>query len=363
MKILFLTPYPLNNAPSQRFRFEQYFELLSKQGYYYQVQSFLDAKNWRLFLISGTSLVRIVAILKGFLKRIIILFSVPSYDFIFIHREVAPVGPPVFEWLIAKVFQKKIIYDFDDAIWLTDRINESWIFRIIKWRSKVKFICQWSYRISCGNDYLGTYASQFNDKVIYNPTTIDTKSHHNPELYKKNSNQLTIGWTGSYSTLKYLLNLESVFEQVEQKFPFIQFIIIADKPPQLNLKSIAFLPWSLQSEITDLAKIDIGVMPLPDDEWSKGKCGFKALQYMSLQIPVVASPVGVNTLIIEHGSNGLLASSEEEWVLYLTQLILDEALRINLGKNGREKVIKSFSIDSNSENFVSLFKVQGKTNP
>jgi glycosyltransferase involved in cell wall biosynthesis len=196
---------------------------------------------------------------------------------------------------------------------------------------------------------------KFNAHVICNPTTVDTEDLHNLEFYTNKSRPVTIGWTGSHSTLKYLLSLESVFKQLEQKFPALQFIIIADKPAQLRLKSMTFLPWSLQSEINDLSKIDIGVMPLPDDEWSKGKCGFKALQYMALQIPVVASPVGVNTVIIDHYENGLLASTEEEWFLFLSQLISHEEQRIHLGQNGRKKVIKSFSMKSNSENFMRLF--------
>ena len=106
---------------------------------------------------------------------------------IFIHREVAPVGPPVFEWIISKIFKKKIIYDFDDAIWLTDRKDESWILETLKWRSKIQSICRWSYKVSCGNEYLCDYARQFNERVFYNPTTIDTGNLHNPSLYKIDS--------------------------------------------------------------------------------------------------------------------------------------------------------------------------------
>jgi len=355
MKILFLVPYPIHEAPSQRFRFEQYFGILSKQGYSYQIQSFLEPKNWRLFFRAGNPLARAVALLKGFSKRFFVLFRIISFDFIFIHREVTPIGPPVFEWLIAHVFRKKIIYDFDDAIWLTDRTNESRTLRVLKWRSKVKAICRWSYRVSCGNNYLVLFAQQFNSNVIHNPTTIDTEGLHNPKDRIKKNNFVTIGWTGSHSTVKYLSYLETVVQHLEKIFPALQFIVIADKPPQLNLSSISFIPWSRQHEMSDLCKIDIGIMPLPDDEWSKGKCGFKALQYMALNIPVVASPVGVNVQIVDHGLNGFLAASKEEWVHRLLQLIEDEQLRYTMGQQGREKVIRNYSVNSNVYNFLTLF--------
>src|SRR5690606_29515632 len=149
-KILFLVPYPLQESPSQRFRFEQYFGQLQQQGYRYKVQSFLNSDNWRAFFRPGNIITKAVALLSGFCKRIFIVLPSPMYDFVFIHREVTPVGPPVFEWLLAKVFRRKIIYDFDDAIWLTDRPDESWFFKLVKWRSKVASICSWSIKVSCG---------------------------------------------------------------------------------------------------------------------------------------------------------------------------------------------------------------------
>src|SRR5688500_1091441 len=122
------------------------------------------------------------------------------YDFVFIHREVSPLGPPIFEWILAKVLKKNIIYDFDDAIWLTDRHDESLVFRLLKWRSKVDLICRWSHKVSCGNEYLCRFAANFNNNVVYNPTTIDTENLHNPSFFKQPSGHLdkiTIGWTGS----------------------------------------------------------------------------------------------------------------------------------------------------------------------
>lgn len=356
MNILFLVPYPLKESPSQRFRFEQYFEFLSKEGHIWTTQSFLDSHNWRLFFKIGKPHKKALTLLKGFGKRIVILFQLHRYDMVFVHREVTPVGPPVFEWIISKVFRKKIIYDFDDAIWLTDRNNEPWWLSLIKWRSKVKKICQWSHRVSCGNEYLRNYAHQFNTNTIYNPTTIDTSRLHT--LASKsgiNKERITIGWTGSHSTLKYLDALVPVISRLEKKY-LIRFLVIADRQPYLPLSTMEFRPWNPETEIEDLRDIDIGIMPLPDDEWSKGKCGFKALQYMALEIPTVAANVGINPSIIEHGVDGFLATTDREWEECLVSLISDSDLRTSLGKNGRVKVIQRYSVDSNVKVFLSLFE-------
>lgn len=355
-KVLFLVPYPLQESPSQRFRFEQYFQLLEKHGIQFSVQSFLDSHNWQIFFKSGHIPSKIFALLAGFTKRLVALLKAPFYHFIFIHREMTPAGPPLFEWILAKILKKKIIYDFDDAIWLPDGAPESRLVNFLKWRNKVTSICKWSYKISCGNEYLSSYARKYNTHVLYNPTTIDTL-RHNPDNHQKSPNRhIVIGWTGSHSTLKYLTELESVLQRLESQFPMVIFMVIANRKPDLKLNTLHYVPWKKKNEIPDLLLMDIGIMPLPNDEWTKGKCGFKALQYMALEIPVVASAVGTNSKIIDDGDNGFLCTSSEEWGNALTKLIQDETLRKYMGKQGRKKVIERYSVTSNSSNFLLLFE-------
>jgi glycosyltransferase involved in cell wall biosynthesis len=358
MKILFFIPYPLKESPSQRFRFEQYFSHIRAHGHSFDTLSFLSKNNWQIFYRQGFIFQKFLALLSGFLKRFASLFRVPLYDFVFIHREMAPVGPPVFEWIIAKVLRKKIIYDFDDAIWLTDKLGESTLFSIIKWRSKVKYICRWSYKISCGNDYLQKYALLFNSNSIINPTTVDTEFEHNPSLVHSQAKKeyITIGWTGSHSTLKYLTSIVPCLQKIQQIYSGVEFLVIADKKPALNLKSLNFICWNKETEIQDLASIDIGIMPLPDDEWAKGKCGFKAIQYMSLNIPSIVSDVGVNSTIVDHNINGFLCRTQDDWFLYIDRLLRDENLRHKMGRQGRQKIIDHYSVFSNSSNFLNLFE-------
>jgi glycosyltransferase involved in cell wall biosynthesis len=272
-----------------------------------------------------------------------------KFNYVFIHRETAPLGPPIFEWIIAKILRKKIIYDFDDAIWLTDQQGR--ISNHIRCFWKVAKICNWAYKISCGNRYLANYAKQFNPNVIVNPTTIDTNHHQKSNALHTNSLPV-IGWTGSHTTLKYLDPLIPTLKKFEHEF---KLIVICNHNPAYNLANYQFITWDTEQEVKALQSIDIGIMPLPNDPWSKGKCGFKALQYMALAKPVVISPVGVNTEIINDQINGFLAASEGEWQKAIKALLLDKKLRVAIGLAGYQTLQNLFSKKSNEANFLSLF--------
>lgn len=355
-KVIVLCPYPFNTAPSQRFRFEQYINQAVANGIDLDLKPFFTKKAYMQFSQSGNFFSKITAFVSSYLRRLMILLRVPKYDFVFIHREATPAGPPVIEWFISVLLKKKIIYDFDDAIWLSDNTAESHLEKVLRWRHKVGWICKQSYKVSCGNAYLAAYASQFNAHVNINPTTIDTEGLHNPSNRPiETQERISIGWTGSRSTLKYLEALEPMLNDLQRRQPF-RFVVIADRQPQVQVRNLQFYQWSEETEIQDLQRVDIGIMPLPSDEWTKGKCGFKALQYMALEIPAVVSPVGVNTEIVEDGVNGFVCSTNQEWLMKLERLILDRDLRRRLGHNGRRKVQTLYSVEANTSNFLSLFQ-------
>ncbi len=363
MKILTLTPYPPNEAPSQRFRFELFFKHLDTSQIKIETQSFISLTEWKALYAEKRVGSKFLSVFNGFLRRIIVLFKVSQYDFIFIHRELTPFGPPIFEWIIAKVLKKKIIYDFDDAIWLPDQNIESSIWKWLKWRSKVASICKWSYKVTVGNEYLADFTREYNENVVVVPTVVDTGVHFKAYLPVRQEISLPtgqaerqiIGWTGSHSTLQYLDLILPSLQQLEKEIDF-EFRVIANKDPKLPLKNYSFIPWNKESEIKDLATLDIGVMPLPDDEWSKGKCGFKLIQYLALEVPAVSSPVGVNTDIIQHDETGFLASTTEEWTESLRKLLKDGSLRAEMGKKGRALIEKNYSVQSQKNNFLGLFK-------
>ena len=198
----------------------------------------------------------------------------------------------------------------------------------------------------------------YNSKVVVNPTTIETEQYHNPDRskLKLRTDKVIIGWTGTHSTLKYVDEIIPVIQSLEQAYPVL-LRIISDRKPQLKLSNVEFIKWKKETEIEDLLSFDIGIMPLSDDDWARGKCGFKALQYMALKIPCLASDVGVNSEIIQNGVNGYLCSSKEEWEAALVELIQNKGVRASLGEAGRRSVQERYSVTSNSSNFFSLTKL------
>jgi glycosyltransferase involved in cell wall biosynthesis len=353
-KILFIAPYPFDEAPSQRFRFEQYFAFLKENNFEIVFSPFLDHKTWRTLYSEGKVLRKMIGVVKSFLKRLTLLFTLYKYDYVFIHREASHVGPPVFEFLISKVFRKKYNYDFDDAIWLPNYSETNARFHRLKAYWKVRYCIKWAGSITAGNDYLANYARKFNSNVQVIPTTIDTENHHNLKTdYQQD--KLIIGWTGTHTTMHYLDYIIPVIKELEQKYDF-EFLVISNEAPAYPLKSLRFLKWKRETEIADLARISIGVMPLEMDIWSEGKCGFKGLQYMALGIPALMSPVGVNTQIISHTENGFLVIKLEDWKNQLEVLLTDIDLRKRIGAAGKKTIDERYSVNSNQSKYLSLFQ-------
>ena len=353
-KILFIAPYPFDEAPSQRFRFEQYFNLLQSNGYEIKEVPFLDHKGWNALYKNGSTFQKIMAILRAFGRRFLLMFKIRKYDFIFIHREASMVGPACFEWFIAKVLRRKFIYDFDDAIWLPNYSESNARFHRLKMYRKVNKVMKYADRIIVGNDFLKAYANRFNENVQIIPTTIDTTQVHN---IKANPDQepIVIGWTGTHTTTNYLEPILPVLDELAKTHSIV-FHVISNLPPDFDRPYLQFVKWNKDNEIVDLAKFNIGIMPMEESEWTLGKCAFKGLQYMALEIPAVLSPVGMNTEILEHGKSGFLCSNQDEWLETLTLLIEDKSLRCKIGEEGRKVVLEKYSLNAFSKQYLNLFE-------
>ena len=352
-KIHFWVPYPQRSAPSQRFRVEQYLPYLSRNSFSYTVLSFLDANTWNVLYKKGYRAKKFSGMVIGFLRRIGHLFQSVSADYIFILREASPAGPPVFEWLLAKIFRKKIIYDFDDAIWIPGGEKASWPKRFFKAAWKVKYIIRWSYKVACGNEFLCSYARNFNQNVFLLPTVFDMEKSKNTRRAENDQKRIVVGWTGSHTTLHNLEEVEQTIGELKKEIDF-DFLIISNKPPEWNF-DFMYKQWELETEQEDLLKMHIGIMPLKQGPWFEGKCGFKLIQYHACRIPAIASPVGVNGLITLHNRTGFIAGNKEEWKACLKKLISDASLRSAMGKAGRDHVEKNYSLHSLFPRFVSLF--------
>ena len=353
-RILFVVPYPLHKAPSQRFRVELYEPVLNEAGVEYHIAPFMDENTWNIIYKKGSLIKKTIGIVISYFKRLLLLLSVAKYHYIFIHRESMPLGPPIFEWICAKLLRKKIIYDFDDAIWIPNTSAENKLAGWFKAFWKVKYICKWAYKIAAGNDFLCEYARKYNDNVVLLPTCVDTQNGHGKTKEYVDNKKPIVGWTGSHSTLFYLDEITPIIAELQKEMEF-DFWVIADKKPELELLNWTFIKWNETTEQDDLLNIDIGIMPLKRDAWSEGKCGFKLIQYLASGIPAIADPIGVNSIIIEDGVNGFLCDNKEEWKEKLKLLLTDPSMRKSFGKNGRMRIEENYSVQSQKETFLSLF--------
>ena len=341
-KILFLTLHRPSRSPSQRFRFEQYIPYLEANGFRCYWSFLLNQKDDKEYYKHGNIISKADILIRSWNKRYKEIKRIEKYDLLFIQRECFMLGTSFFERQFSK--HSKIIYDFDDAIWLKNVSEANKQFSFLKNPDKIASIIKISQLVIAGNKYLASYAKNFNNNVKVIPTTIDTSNHHAARKKHKNKHTIVIGWTGSNTTLKYLFLLNDTIKKLN-KDKKIEFVVISDKKPNLDWMNLKFIPWNKKTEIEDLLRIDIGVMPIPNTKWAKGKCGFKILQYQALGIPPIASPIGVNSAIIQDGENGFLANTTEEWVEKISLLIEDAELRNKMGKKGRQTVEEKYSVE------------------
>lgn len=355
LRILILAPYPPGQAPSQRFRFEHYLEELENRGHSYKYQSFWDERTWAILYQPGQKLGKIWGLLKGYLRRCLLLFELSAYDRVYIHREVAPLGPPFFEWCIAKLWRKRIIFDYDDAIWLPNTSQQNKIAAALKWHKKTASICSWAWRVSAGNTFLCDYARQAGAsdcRLI--PTVVDTQGRHN-RLQNQRTTKAALGWTGSHSTLPYLEVLRPVLQKLAEEYEF-DFYLICNSPPEKPYPNMRFIQWREEREIEDLLLFHIGLMPLEDTPWAKGKCAFKAIQYMALGIVPLLSPVGANTELVEEGKTGFFCQEPEQWLCRLKELLNSPELRQTLGQAARKGIELAYSVASSKEAFFQILE-------
>lgn len=351
-KVLLLTLHRSNRSPCQRFRFEQYIPFLKENGYEFEWSYLLNKEDDRQFYKPGQYFKKFQILAKSTTKRLGEIFSGKKYDILFVQRECYMLGTSFFEKQFTK--KGKMIFDFDDSIWLANVSNANKSLAFLKNSNKTKEIIEVSDMIFVGNQYLATYALQFNDNVKVIPTTIDTINLHNRLKEHSEKEYITIGWTGTHSTLKYLEAIEDQLFQISNMHK-VKFLVISDRKPKFRKIKVEFRKWNLVTEIDDLLSMDIGIMPLTQNEWTRGKCGFKILQYLSLGIPAVASPVGVNKQIIQNKFNGFLVQTDKDWVLYLSSLITNKSMREEMGKKGRNSIIQNYSVEAYKNKYLQFF--------
>ncbi len=363
IRVLAISPIPEEGAGC-RFRIAHYIPYLEENGFDVTLNTLFTTEFFR-FVYKPGHLARKTAVFAGLaLKHLWALHRVPQYDVIFIYREILPVGPAVVEWLLSMPGCPPIVFDFDDAIFLPSVSEANRLIAALKTPGKVATIVRRSTQVVVGNDYLGAYARQFNPAVTVIPTSVDTtkftpaSGSRTPDPGSRIPDPAlpVVGWIGSPTTASYIRGLAPVLQRVAAQHPFVLNVSGTGEPVTMPGVRVDNPEWKLSSEIELFRNCDIGVYPLVDDAWAKGKCGFKAIEFMACGVPVVASAVGVNREIIEDGVNGFLATTDNEWVEKLGRLIADPALRARFAAAGRRTIEERYSLHVNAPRLADVLR-------
>jgi len=324
MRVIFLTH---SSDQGHRFRVEQYFPILKAHG--------IEPK-WQPFF--GT-----------FGERLALYQDLPSYDVVCIQRRLFS----LYEFHHIRQRSKKVLFDLDDAIMY--RSSGSFVpYSFSRW-IKFRWMVKGSDVITVGNEFLRGEVLKVNPEkeVVLVPTCIDTSLY--PKKKKvSDAPECILGWIGTKGNLKYLEKLEPVFKRIRQRFPHVRLKIVSNDFMDCFSIPVTRKTWRLEDENEDLISFDVGLMPLSDDLWSRGKCGLKMIQYLSVGVPVVCTPLGINRDIVRDGQNGFWAMTPAEWTSRLAQLIEDPDLRQRMGLRGIETVEKEYSLTVTSEKFLKV---------
>ena len=326
--VLFLTSG--RRAPSSRFRVLQYLDLLRNDGWTATVAPCLPDKfashhEWPGgFLADGLLTAAKVA------SRVWSAFKAPSHEIVYLERELIPYVCPEPEQFV-RLFNSSIIFDFDDALYLNYPADDNPIPALLKM----------SEAVIAGNEILGTWAISHTDRVWVLPTAIDTDRY---AVRDPGGDGTLLVWTGSWSNLKYLETIAPALAATAKIHPKLRLRIVCDKRPKKDLGiPIEFVPWTEEGEVDAVRTADIGLMPLANDEWCLGKCGYKLLQYMSCGLPSVASPWGIVSDMLDAGRCGLPAQDLEEWTSNLDLLVRESTYRREIGLSARDHAERIYS--------------------
>lgn len=351
VRILFFTKYGTLGA-SSKYRSYQYIPYIENNKINVEISElFTNADLERLYNKGSYGFISLV---KAFFRRIYSLLFIAKYDLIIIEYELFPYFPPIFEFVL-KVLGKKYIVDYDDAIFHNYDLNPNFFIRFFV-KNKIGKVIKNASAVITGNQYLFDYASMWNNNVRIIPTVLDVTKYDSSLSYKEHDD-FVIGWIGSPSTSKYLLNMRDVFQLLNTNgYLFRLKFIGADKSLKKNFTDLdaEWIEWNENTEVKEIKSFSVGIMPLEITPWTKGKCGFKLIQYMACEIPVIATPVGINKEIVIHGKNGFLAETVYEWYDSILKLMENKELRKIMGVKGKKIINEKYSLEKTSSVYLDV---------
>jgi glycosyltransferase involved in cell wall biosynthesis len=333
---------------SSRVRFYQYQPYLESNGIkVYNAPLLDDDYVHRLYNGKRADLSKIFL---AYIRRILWLARARSFDLIWLEKEIFPWLPAWGEQIISRLHIPYVV-DFDDAIFHRYDLHSSPLIRTLLGKS-VDNVMRHATTVVVGNDYLGERARHAGAKrIVYLPSVVDINRY---SIKKKTWDQFRIGWIGSPITAPYVGLIRDALEEVKTQID-LRLVLVGtgDRDPLPGLEKDV-IPWSENSEVALIQSFDVGIMPLLDRPFEQGKCGYKLIQYMACGLPVIASPVGVNSRIVEQGKTGFLASSSEDWIRALVMLSKDAGLSCDFGMAGRKKVEREYSLQVSAPHLLEI---------
>ena len=364
MKVLALCSYPIE-AAATRYRLEQFVGPLAERDIELTIRPFLDSKLFELIYQRDATLKISAGLLRSSISRIRDVFAAARADAVIVQREAMIFGPPVVEWLASRICKTPMVLDLDDATYVPyTSPTFGNLGRRLKWFRKTDDLIRWSQIVTCGNQAIAEYVSSKGATVCVVPTVVDTEVFQ--PVLRVDTDTPVLGWIGTHSTFPYLESIFPVLQELAKNFSFRLKIVGAGKEEIiLSGVEVENLRWQLHREVEDFQAIDIGLYPIDEglyaEKWAAGKSGFKAIQYMAVGIPYVATPVGGAGVIGEEGLTHFCAWSREEWRQALEILLSDPQKRLQMGAAGRRHVIKHYGMQTQAENLATVFsKVTGR---
>jgi len=355
-RVLFLTLYP-ETMPSSRLRVYQYLPLLGFYGIHADVAPALPEPWFSRFYYSKSRWMKVLQFGAELVNAAARAVKSRSYDLVVIQKGLLLSNFKDLEKMFSNS-RVPVVFDLDDAIYGRGIVEfQNPFLRSLQDPSQPEKITALAKAVIAGNSYLKELAEKYNPQVYQIPTPVDTDRFSPLRNSKEISGQkVVIGWIGMGMGLIWLRMLDRVFQELARRFTFRLKVVTRVGETLYNIQGVDVetVNWSYDEEVSEMQSFDIGVMPLSDDEWTRGKCSYKLLQYMAMGIPSVSSRVGMNQEVVSEGVNGMLASDSEEWIEKLSRLIQSVELRAEMGRKARERVCESYSLDRMAPVFANV---------
>ena len=355
--ILVVCPFPEGIAPAQRLKYEQYIELWRAAGAHVDVSPFMDMDLFTVVWKRGHYGAKIWGTLKGYARRSRDLFRLRRYDTVYLFLWVTPIGTTLWERLF-RALSRRLVYDIDDNVHLGQSLatthNPNPFLRFLKNPGKPLFLMREADYVVASSPFLEADARAINrhGKALYITSSVDT-GHFRPRPERPQNDKVVVGWTGTFSSRPFLDMIAPMLAELSSQRDF-EFRIVGNFDHEMAGVDLKVVQFSKASEIADLDAFDIGIYPLPDEPWVYGKSGLKAIVYMAMGLPVVASRVGTTPLLYEHGDIGAMVSTDAEWLVALTALIDDAEARRSKGETARRVAEAHYSRDAIAATYQAI---------